>query len=149
MNTANIDRIRLLGENAAGLRHFWRSYRERVALPCVDKYGAGFNHDHRWTIFGGSIEFGAHTGVKGNSGCVVFGGRLDRELCSDLLVKALNEHREQIFQTMADLAEAERSALLTSARAEVAAIRSMLDEVEAPDSSQSDDVTDPSQAEGL
>lgn len=131
MKTDCIDRIKQLGATARSLHSFWRKYKETVALPGVDKYGASFNGDDRFSVFGVPIRFTAYVGQYGNSSCHTFcGDGLDAKICSDLFIRAINERREEIFETMARLAEADQSSLLGDAKRELDELTQLLSSAE-------------------
>lgn len=130
MKTENIEKIRTLCRDANSLRTLVSRFKEAVSDPKCDKYDLKFNCDDRFQIFGcKSIHLDGYTGYYGNSGCSTFGS-ISGEYSSQLLIAALNIHRDSILQTMADIAQKRAFELKTEADKEIKAMQEMLNAIE-------------------
>jgi hypothetical protein len=128
--STNIDRLKALRQFAAGLRGAEARWREQYSdRKYYDKQGFGFTlqRDTCWNAFTvPAMGFEAYVGTYGSSSC----GRAwsaDQALVNAYFVKALNQHKQAILDSMADLAEAEADALKDAAAAEIDALRALLD----------------------
>lgn len=127
-----IGQIKQLREQAAGLRGASQRWAEKYAdRKHYDKQGFGFTLR---TDFCGAFKippmgFEAYVGTYGSSS-VGTAWRVEQDLINRLLPKALNIHKQAIFDTIAQLAEAEAADLLQGARAELASMQELLSEVE-------------------
>lgn len=122
------NKISRLQANAREFETFWARYKKHTSNPDVDKYGAQFGGDQRFTNFKVSTFFDSHSGVYGNSSCSTF-GRFDGDLAQEYVVRAMNAMREDIFVKVAELMKKDAADLVEKARAEVAAMNQKLDAV--------------------
>lgn len=128
---SKIEQVRFLRREAANLRGAtdrWReTHRDRAHY---DKQGFAFiPRTDRSSAFSFNISFEAYAGTYGSSS-VSTRWHVQPETVQRYFCKALNQHKQAIFDTMAALAEADAAGLLNEARGEVAALNALLDEVE-------------------
>lgn len=129
---SKIDQVRQLRDQARNLRGATQRWEEKYAdRKHYDKQGFGFTlYTDRSSAFKvPSMCFEAYVGVYGNSS-VGTAWQVNQDLINRLLPKALNAHKQAIFDTIAALAEAEAAELVEGARAELAGIQAMLAEIE-------------------
>jgi len=133
MDTSSLKRIRDLRHSAKLLTGFHDKVAALRQDSRNDKLGFGFNTDSRFSAFSVSLSFDSWCGQYGSSSC----GRIlsvDGDIAKKFVVAALNKHSKQIFDTAAALMEAEGAAQAEKARAEIAALQAMVDEIDAPPS---------------
>ena len=123
--------IAALRNNSKEFATFWGRYEAHTAKSDVDKYGACFGGDHRFTNFKVNTFFESHSGVYGNSSCGKF-GRFDDDLAQKYMVMAMNAMRKELFAKAAELMQRDAEKLVDKAKAEVAAMNAALDAVLTP-----------------
>lgn len=120
--------IKSLQANAKEFETFWRRYKDHTAKSHIDKYGASFGGDSRFSNFKVVTFFESHSGEYGNSSCSQF-GRFDADLAQTYMVRAMNALREELFAKCAELMRADALKKVDAARVEVAAMQAALDAV--------------------
>lgn len=129
--TSKIAEVKKLRQFAAGLRGAEQRWREKYGdRRHYDKQGFGFiiNNGRGLTAFSApSIAFEAYTGTYGSSS-VGRSWSVDDELAKRYFHRALNAHKQAIFDSMAALAEADAAAGVKAAEEELAALAAMLAE---------------------
>lgn len=134
LTATNIERVRALRELAANLRGAEERWRTKYAdKKHYDKQGFGFTYrtEVSWNAFNTpALGFEAYVGVYGSSSCGN-AWRIDGELAKRYFCKALNQHKQAIFDSMADLAEADANELRKGAEAELEKLRLLLAGAEA------------------
>lgn len=129
-NVSKIAEVKKLRQFAAGLRgavaRFGEAYSDRRHY---DKQGFGFVpfNDRGGNAFSAHISFEAYVGTYGNSS-VGTAWSVDGELAKRYFHKALNAHKQTIFDSMAALAEQDAAAGVKDAEAELAQLSAMLEE---------------------
>lgn len=123
--------IKLFRGAAATLRGATARWAEKYAdRKHYDKQGFGFTRHERTGGFKlPALNFEAYVGTYGCSS-VGTAWSVPQEVIDRFIVEALNLHKQTIFDTIADLAEAEASTLVEKARADLAAMSAMLDDAE-------------------
>lgn len=124
--TKTFNEISALRRNAAEFETFWDRYRKHTSNSHIDKYGACFGGDSRFTNFKVATFFESHSGEYGNSSCGCF-GRFDSDLAQKYMVRAMNSLREQLFAKCAELMKADAAAMVAKAQEEVAEMQRSLD----------------------
>lgn len=119
--------ITRLRSNAKEFETFWGRYKAHTSHHDVDKYGACFGGDARFTNFKVVTFFESHSGTYGNSSCSNF-GRFDADLAQDYMVRAMNCLREELFAKCAELMRADAAKKVDAATAEVTAMQKALAE---------------------
>lgn len=142
-DTQTIDKIKRLRTNAAALGGFFERFGAEAAKHDCDKHGAGFGVDNRFSAFKVEVSFDSYTGYYGSSSCSS-ALSVEREIVQPFFTRALNTHKAAIFATMAALMNTEAASLTGKARAEIAALQAMMDEVSPLEAS----VSTPSQMGG-
>jgi hypothetical protein len=133
MDTKTLDRIRALRTEANNLDGFDKSWERIKSDSNIDKKGFGFNADNRFSSFKATVSFDSWQGAYGSSSCgTMF--HCNAEVAREFLVKALDAHRESIFETMAALMRKESKTLLEKAHAEIETMKSMLRDCEGENS---------------
>ena len=132
--TKTFNEISALRRNAAEFETFWDRYKRHTSNSHIDKYGACFGGDIRFTNFKVVTFFESHSGEYGNSSSGRF-GRFDDDLAQKYMFRAMNSLREQLFAKCAELMKADAAAMVAKAQEEVAAMQRSLDAclAEAPD----------------
>jgi hypothetical protein len=127
--TTNIDKVKALRAFAASLRGAVDRWSEKYAdRKHYDKQGFGFTN---WTDRGGNafkvptLAFEAYVGTYGSSS-TGNAWRVDQALVDLYFAKALNQHKQAIFDSMAVLADAEAATLKDAASAEIESLRALL-----------------------
>lgn len=135
MNTETLERIRELRSAQKSLATFWERYLEATKRPNIDKYDAKFCGDERFSCFSRKIYFSAYTGAYGSSTCGTFGagGGASASTLGNLLVKALNSLKEEIFTQMALHAAEEAEELVGKAKEELQELTTLLGDVDHAD----------------
>jgi hypothetical protein len=132
--TQNIEKVKALrgfAENLRGAVDRWaEKYSDRKHY---DKQGFGFIYEDgrgcsAFTI--PKLAFEAYTGTYGCSS-VGRSWSVDSDLAKLYFTKALNQHKQTIFDSMAALAEAEAVSLSDAAAAELEGLRRLLAEATA------------------
>lgn len=118
--------ISKLRANAKEFETFWARYKTYTANKDVDKYGAAFGGDSRFTNFKVTTFFESHSGVYGNSSCGTF-GRFDGDLAQAYMVRAMNCLREELFAKCAELMRLDAAKKVSAAQGEVAAMQQALE----------------------
>lgn len=132
MKTEKLDEIRTLRTASAGLRGFWKNWREKyLSDNHCDKKGASFtSNDERFSGFKFTLMFENHAGYYGSSSCsTVF--RLDDKLAAKYFRRAIQEMAEPLFERVGELMLADADKLTAEAENEIAAMNAMLAEVRA------------------
>lgn len=126
--------ISKLRANAREFDTFWSRYKAHTENQNIDKYGASFGGDSRFSNFKVSTFFESHSGSYGNSSCGNF-GRFDGDLAQEYMVRAMNCLREELFAKCAELMRADAAKKVGAAQSEVAAMQSALEAclLEAPE----------------
>ena len=117
--------ISKLRSNAKEFETFWARYKAHTSKSDIDKYGASFGGDARFTNFKIATFFESHSGSYGNSSCYNF-GRFDGDLAQIYMVRAMNCLREELFAKCAELMRADAAKKVDAAAAEVAAMQKAL-----------------------
>ena len=134
MKTEAIEKIRALKATAASVGGFNALYDEKYKSDShCDKKGFGFNRDDRFAAFKIAISFDSWAGYYGNSSCGVILGSHNSELMKSAFVKALNQNQKLIFATMEKIMLAEAESLTATAKAELAALQSLIAEFDTPE----------------
>ena len=131
---SKIATVRKLRDFAASLKGATQRWAEKYAdRRHYDKQGFGFVwfNARGGNAFSANISFEAYVGTYGSSS-TSGAWRLDDALAKRYFIAALNCHKQAIFDTMAELAEADAVKELDAARAELMALQTMLDSVENP-----------------
>lgn len=131
MELRTVTRIRKLSKQAENLRGFFDYYKEKISDSSCDKHKAAFNEDSRFSNFSVKASFDSALGYYGNSGCSTAGPSIDNKDAEEYLTRALNQHKEQIFQTMADLMQKDAAAMRSKAEEELKEMSEMLESVDA------------------
>ncbi|MCU0801591.1 MAG: hypothetical protein MUD11_07420 [Rhodobacteraceae bacterium] len=118
--------ISKLRANAAEFESFWARYKAHTDKSDIDKFGASFGGDHRFTNFKVVTFFESHSGSYGSSSCYNF-GRFDDGLAQEYMVRAMNCMREELFAKCAELMRADAAKKVNAAKAELEAMQSALD----------------------
>ena len=118
--------ISKLRANAKEFETFWARYKAHTDKSNIDKYGASFGGDSRFTNFKVVTFFESHSGEYGNSSCYTF-GRFDNDLAQAYMVRAMNCLREELFAKCAELMRADAAKKVSAAKAEVEAMQAALD----------------------
>lgn len=124
--TKAFNEITALRRNASEFETFWSRYKAHTSKSHIDKYGACFGGDSRFSNFKVATFFESHSGEYGNSSCSEF-GRFDGDLAQKYMIRAMNALREQLFAKCAELMKADAAALVTKAQEEVAAMQEALE----------------------
>jgi len=127
---SKIAEVKKLRTFAAGLRGACDRFAEKHAdKKHYDKQGFGFVSytDRGGTAFSANVSFQAYAGTYGSSSTYI-AWSVDSELAKRYFHKALNAHKQAIFDSMAQLAEADAAAGVKAAEAELAALTAMLEE---------------------
>jgi hypothetical protein len=133
-STQNIDRVKALRGFAANLRGAVDRWAEKYAdRQHCDKQGFGFIYDDARGCSAFSVPKVAFEAYTGTYGCSSVGRSwsVDGELAKLYFCKALNQHKQAIFDSMAALAEKDASNLKDAASAELDALRRLLAEATA------------------
>ena len=126
MKQDNLDKLKALRRFAESAKTFWPRYRKAISNPSCDKHQARFNGDDRFTVFLlKNLRFCALTGYFGNSGCSTFGG-MDSGLAEKYLPEAMTALAPQLFEKMAELAEADAAKLNADAQKELEGLRALV-----------------------
>ena len=123
--------IAALRRNSQEFATFWDRYNAHIGQDIIDKYGASFGGDQRFTNFKITTFFESHSGSYGSSSCGCF-GRFDEALAQKYMVLAMNSMREALFAKVADLMQRDAEKLVDKAKAEVVSMNAALDAVLAP-----------------
>ena len=118
--------IAKLRSNAKEFETFWDRYNAHTDKPKIDKYGAGFGGDQRFSNFKVVTFFESHSGEYGNSSCYNF-GRFDESLAQQYMVRAMNCLRAELFAKCAELMRADAAKKVSKAQEEVEAMRAALE----------------------
>lgn len=133
MATADkITEVRNLRAFAASLRGAVQRWHEKYAdKNHYDKQSFCFapNTDRGTAAFTANLMFDAYVGTYGNSS-VSNAWRLDSEMARRYFYRALNQHAQTIFDSMAKYAEDDAAKAVGEARTQLAAIQAMLDEAQ-------------------
>lgn len=121
-------KISKLQANAKEFETFWDRYAAHTAKADIDKYGAGFGGDPRFTEFKVVTFFESHSGAYGNSSCYRF-GRFDADLAQAYMVRAMNILREDLFAKCAELMRKDAAELVGKAREEIERMQEALNDV--------------------
>ena len=121
-------KISALQRNSKEFATFWERYKAHTSQVQIDKFGASFGGDSRFTNFKVSTFFESHSGVYGDSSCGCF-GRFDPDLAEKYMIMAMNSMREELFAKAADLMARDAKLLVEKARSEVDAMNAALDAV--------------------
>ena len=124
--TQAFNEISKLRRNATEFETFWARYSEHTGQSVIDKFGASFGGDSRFTNFKVTTFFESHSGSYGNSACYTF-GRFDADMAQTYMVRAMNCLREELFAKCAELMKADAAKMVDKARAEVEAMNAALD----------------------
>lgn len=124
--TKAFNEISNLRSNAREFETFWDRYKAHTGKTDIDKYGASFGGDSRFTNFKVTTFFESHSGSYGSSSCYNF-GRFDTDLAQTYMVRAMNCMREELFAKCAELMKEDAAKLVDKARAEVEAMNAALD----------------------
>jgi hypothetical protein len=131
--TTNIDKVKKLRAFTTTLRGATERWERKYAdRKHYDKQGFQFaiKRDTSWNAFSvPTLAFEAYIGTYGSSSV----GRdwsVDQDLVNQYFAKALNEHKQAIFDSMAAMAETDANSLRDAASAELDALRALLGEAE-------------------
>jgi hypothetical protein len=131
--TTNIDRLKSLLAFATGLRGATERWERKYAdRKHYDKQGFQFaiKRDTSWNAFVvPAIAFEAYVGTYGSSSCSR-DWSLNQDLVNQYFVKALNQHKQALFDSMAAMAEGDAATLREAASAEIDALRALLTDAE-------------------
>ena len=119
--------ISKLRTNAKEFETFWKRYETHVENPDIDKFGACFGGDSRFSNFKVDTFFDSHSGQYGNSSCYMF-GRFDDDLAQAYMVRAMNALRKELFAKCAEFMRADAAKKVAQAETEV---KAMLDALSA------------------
>ena len=130
---SKVQQVKALRTLALSLRGATQRWREKYGdRKHYDKQGFGFTRFDRATTAAfvvNKMVFDAYVGTYGSSS-VSRAWSVDQALMDRYLCDALNKHKQDIFDTIAALAEADAAKLVAEARAELEAVQTMLTEVE-------------------
>jgi hypothetical protein len=118
--------IAKLRANAKEFETFWARYKDHTDKPDIDKYGASFGGDQRFSNFKVVTFFESHSGAYGNSSCYNF-GRFDGDLAQQYMVRAMNCLRAELFAKCAELMRADAAKKVSKAQEEVEAMKAALE----------------------
>ncbi len=125
----NIERLKSLRAFSAALTdasdRWAEKYRDKKHY---DKQGFGFTYriDTGWNAFKiPALGFEAFVGTYGNSSCGN-AWRVSSELAQRFFLPALNQHKQAIFDTMAEMAEKEADKIRAAALEELDALRALI-----------------------
>jgi hypothetical protein len=134
VGTANIEKVKALRAFATNLRGAVARWSEKYSdRRTYDKQGFGFIYDDGRGLSAFSVPklaFEAYTGTYGCSS-VSRSWSVDGDLARVYFAKALNQHKQAIFDSMAAFAEQEAASLKGAAEAELSQLRVLLDEATA------------------
>lgn len=120
MKQESLDQLKELRRFVEASRQWWTRYRDVIREPSCDKHEAQFNSDDRFVVFAlKRLQFTALTGYFGSSGCGTFSGGLSESLAARYLPQAMTALAPQLFEKMAELAEADAVKLNTEAQKEL------------------------------
>ena len=125
-----IAEVKKLRQFAAGLQGAVQRFADKYSNRAhYDKQGFGFKpfDDRGSNAFSANISFEAYVGTYGSSS-VGTAWSVDSDLAKRYFPKALNLHKQLIFDAMASLAEADAAAGVAGAEAELAQMAAMLEE---------------------
>lgn len=127
MTLETLERIKRLRARAKAFAGFFdNEAAKQKANRSLDKYGAGFNLDGRFSAFKVAVSFDSWNGYYGNSSCSCVGPQIDHEDAKKYLVAALNVHKRVIFQTMAELMEKDAESMIEPAKKELEQFTEMM-----------------------
>ncbi len=121
-----IDRIRALHHAADTLSGFEQKYSQATQNSSCDKKGYGFGRDNRFAAFKITTSFDSWLGYFGSSGCHT-ALSVDGNTVEPFIIKALNQHWRQIFETASEMMREEASSLTAAAREELKKAEELLD----------------------
>jgi len=125
-----LKRLRTFSATLRGATGRWqKAYSDRKHY---DKQGFGFTSltETSWNAFKcPQMAFDAHVGTYGSSS-VSNAWRADQDLVNTYFVKALNQHKQAILDSMAALADADAEELRDGAAKELDALRKLLESSE-------------------
>lgn len=126
-------RIKVLRGAAASLRNACQTWASKYGdRRYYDKQGFGFVRDSRMAAFNvQALSFEAYVGTYGSSS-VGTAWHVDQDTINRFFLKALNENKQAIFDSIAKAAEQEAASLVADARKELADMQAMLDAADAP-----------------
>lgn len=130
MSTGKIAEVKKLRAFAAGLRGAVARFAEKYSdRRHYDKQGFGFVpfSDRGGNAFSAHVSFEAYVGTYGSSSTGT-AWSVDSDLAKRYFPKALNAHKQLIFDTMASLAEADAAAGVKDAEVELAALVALLED---------------------
>tara|TARA_B100000678_G_scaffold281846_1_gene280126 strand:+ start:580 stop:1020 length:441 start_codon:yes stop_codon:yes gene_type:complete len=125
-----IQNLRAMAKGLRGASVWWSE--KYASDPHCDKKHFGFRPgaaDRGLAAFTATVNLEAYAGYYGSSS-VSRVLSLDDKLIGRYFAAALNQHRQAIFDTIAELAENDASKLVAEAREELSRITDMLEEAE-------------------
>jgi len=134
-DTAAIQKIKTLKGDAAKIGGFHEWFAKSFAdKKHHDKQNFGFNigHSSEYNSFKTTVWFYAYAGQYGSSSVYSQLSVSDDKAVNAAFIAALNKHQKLIFQTMAEIMEKEAASLRNKAESEIAAMRAMLETLDAP-----------------
>jgi len=136
MSTVAIEKIKTLKADAEKIDGFHAWFTKAFADKSHhDKQNFGFNiGTGEYHAFKETIWFYAYAGQFGSSSVYSQFDISNRKALKEAFVKALNRHQKLIFQTMSEIMTAEATKLRDEAQKEIAAMQSMLHDLDCPQS---------------
>ena len=133
-STTNIEKVKALRGFAQSLRGAVDRWREKYSdTRHYDKQGFGFIYKDSRGLAAFVVPEIAFEAYVGTYGCSSVGRRwnVDSDLARTYFAKALNQHKQAIFDSMAALAENDATLLTGAAKAELEQLRALLAEATA------------------
>jgi len=129
MKLEKVDQIKELLDTAKRLRNIVPQYREAIKDSRCDKHNLTFNYgSDSFSAFRATVGLECYLGYYGSSSCSTYGS-VDSKRVQPLLIRYLNNHMEQAFNEMADMAESDAAKIKAEAQKEIDAAISMLESI--------------------
>ena len=134
VSTTAIEKIKTLKSDALKIGEFHDWFAKAFAdKKHHDKQSFGFNVGQSdYSSFKTSIWFYASAGQFGSSSVYNQLTVNDGKTVGEAFIRALNKHQKLIFQTMSEIMTAEANKLRGEAQKEIAAMQSMLHDLDCP-----------------
>lgn len=127
MNTTAITKLKRYRAHAKAFSELIDNHKKKIAEPNCDKHALKFNADGSFAAFTATVSLDNHYGYYGNSSCHT-NGNYDKEITRDAFLHALNQHKAEIFKTMAEYFNKRANDISQEAQKEIDVIQSFLRE---------------------
>lgn len=122
-----LERLRALRRDANSIRSAEERFKKATEPSHVDKHNFLFNTGDRCSAFRVHVNLESYTGTYGNPSVGTFLNLYgDKGDIQNAFIKALNIHRTQILQTMADVMDKTADDLKDEAEKEIEALRELI-----------------------